>query len=295
MKLPAGVKDGELLVTTRSFELDYQWQPETTTAHTGDAYTLTVTRRARDISAMLLPPLPVFRTPGLAAYPQPPELNDKSSRGDLTGERIDRIIWVLETPGSYDIPAVRFQWWDPNARELKQQLLPGIKLEIMPSVAGEYQAGVSDLSEPSGHDGWWLLAGTLTVLATLVLGLRLWRNARSRAPGPSPDSEKTAFSRLQKACSSNDAAEAYSALHAWLKWYSPRPSPGPRALTLNEFAETHGNEALRTHLKQLQEMLVTANSNWRGNELLSALQGVRRKARKQKAEKDRIHLAPLNP
>jgi hypothetical protein len=78
IKLPPGVKAGDLVVTTGSFQLDHNWQPDSGIARTGDALTLTVKRSADDISAMLLPPLPVFQAPGLAVYPQAPEINDKT-------------------------------------------------------------------------------------------------------------------------------------------------------------------------------------------------------------------------
>ena len=121
VKLPPGAKPGDLVVTTRSFKLDYEWKPGSIVSKTGDAVTLTVRRRAGDISAMLLPPLPVFRTEGLASYPQTPEISDKTDRGDLTGVRNDSVTWVVERPGTYEIPGIRFQWWDPVNRELKQQ------------------------------------------------------------------------------------------------------------------------------------------------------------------------------
>ena len=85
--LPPGAKPGDLVVTTTSFDLEYDWQPATAITKTGDAVTLTVNRRAGDISAMLLPPIPVFRTDGLASYPQTPEINDQTDRGDLMGVR----------------------------------------------------------------------------------------------------------------------------------------------------------------------------------------------------------------
>jgi len=96
-----------MLISTTAFKLEYEWQPELqteiTAAQTGDAFTLTLKREAGDISAMLLPPLPIYRVEGLAAYPQAPEINDKTNRGTLTGERSDSIIWVAEKPGDYSI------------------------------------------------------------------------------------------------------------------------------------------------------------------------------------------------
>jgi len=169
IKLPPGVKDGDLVVTTTSFELDHDWKPQSATAKTGDAITLTVTRRARDISAMLLPPLPVYRTRGLAAYLQAPEVSDKSNRGDLTGERIDSIIWVVEKPGLYDIPGIRFQWWDPNNRELKQQIIPGLNLDILPSAADSATADISEQSGQPDKGFLWLLTTALMVFAAAFL------------------------------------------------------------------------------------------------------------------------------
>ena len=169
---PPGVKDGDLVITTPSFELDYQWQPESGTVQTGDAFTLTVKRRASDISAMLLPPLPVFRAEGLAAYPQAPEVSDKTNRGDLTGERTDTIIWVLEKPGTYDIPGIRFQWWDPDSRELKQQIIPGLNLDILPSPADKVAADASQKPGQSGKYHLWLLVIIFTAFTAVFLWSR---------------------------------------------------------------------------------------------------------------------------
>ena len=292
---PPGVKDGDLVITTTSFELDYEWQLASETAQTGDAVTLTIIRRANDISAMLLPPLPVFRAEGLAAYPQTPELNDKSNRGDLTGERIDRIIWVVEKPGLYDIPGIRFQWWDPNSRELKQQVIPGLNLNIPPSPADEYPAGASDESKQPDKQSLWLATILLTALAFIVLWLRSGRRAPGQTLGQHVDNEKSVFKRLQKACRSNDIGQTHSALHAWLRWQSPVRSPNSRAVTLTEFAQMHGDEQLSAELEHLQQALISSDSNWQGGELLKAVQRIRRKINKQKTAEAKAHLAPLNP
>ena len=51
IRIPDGVKEGDMVISTSSFELDYSWRPDTTSASTGDAFTLTITRTAADISA----------------------------------------------------------------------------------------------------------------------------------------------------------------------------------------------------------------------------------------------------
>ncbi len=288
---PPGVKDGDLVITTPSFELDYQWQPESGTAQTGDAFTLTVKRRASDISAMLLPPLPVFRVEGLAAYPQAPEVNDKTNRGDLTGERTDTIIWVVEKPGTYDIPGIRFQWWDPDSRELKQQIIPGLNLDILPSAADKVAADASDKTGQAGKEYLWLLVGVFTAFTAVFLWLRFG----PKKPRQAVDTEKSTFATLQKACRSNHIGQTHSALHAWIALSSPALSPNSRSPTLGEFARACDDTQLSADFEQLQEALISSDSNWQGSELLNSLKRIRRRINKQKTVQSKTHLAPLNP
>jgi len=291
VKLPPGVKEGELLVTTTSFELDHDWQPQSGTAQTGDAFTLTVSRRASDISAMLLPPIPVFRTEGLAAYPQPPEVNDKTNRGDLTGERIDSIIWVAEKPGSYVIPGIRFQWWDPDNRELKQQIVPGLNLDILPSPTDEISADTIDKPGESGSDYLWFLI----VLFAASASAFLWLHFKPSTEQHNVETEKSTFTILQKACKNNQPGQTHSALHAWLKWSSPALSSNSRIVTLSEFDRICDAAQLSAELDHLQEALISSDNNWQGNNLLISLQRIRQKINKQKIKHLKTHLAPLNP
>ncbi len=288
---PPGVKDGELFITTTSFELSHDWQPQSGAAQTGDAFTLTVTRRAGDISAMLLPPLPVFQAEGLAAYPRTPEVSDRTNRGDLTGERIDTITWVLEKPGTYEIPGIRFQWWDPGKRELKQQIVPGMQLDVQLSPADRIATAPSAQPEQTDTSHLWLL---VTVFATFS-AFFIWFHFRPKSHAQTVDTEKSAFATLQKACRNNNTAEAHSALHAWLIWVAPVVSPGSSAITLGEFAQICENTQLTAESAHLQEALISSNNTWQGNELLSVLQDIRGRINKQKTVQSKAHLTPLNP
>lgn len=292
VNLPPGVKEGDMVVTTTSFKLDHNWQPQTgTTKKTGDAFTLTLSRRANDISAMLFPPLPVFRVDGLAAYPQAPEVSDKSNRGDLTGERIDSIIWVAEKPGTYDIPGIRFQWWDPDKRELKQQIIPGLNLDIQSSPMDETTTAISDKAGQLDENLLWLLLAVFAVIVVVFVRLKFGQ----KTPDHPVNTEKSTFAALQKACSGNQPGQAHSAIHAWLEYFSPAPGTGSRPVTLSEFAVICNDKSLASELERLQEGLVTSNSNWRGSKLLNSLQGVRQQTNQRRTVQSKVHLAPLNP
>ena len=288
VSLPPGAKPGELIVTTTSFELEHDWQPATGAANIGDAVTLTVNRRAGDISAMLLPPLPVFQADGLAAYPQAPDVNDKTDRGDLTGERIDSITWVVEQAGEYEIPGIRFQWWDPDRRELKQQIIPGLSLDIPPVAADD-----------GGDCNEFLLASEVVDSGDHGLRLRLSAGCISgvNLTIKSRKMRRTTFTRLANACKNNQAGQAYTAIHAWLEYLPLVATSHPRTLTLNEFAGLCDDRLnqLATDLDKLQKALIASSPDWQGGELLSSLQCIRRRINRQKPSPAEAYLAPLNP
>jgi len=289
--LPPGVKDGELVVTTSSFELDHDWQGANGDAQTGDALTLTVKRRANDISAMLLPPLPVYRTRGLAAYPQEPELNDRTNRGSLTGERIDSITWVVETPGSYAIPGIRFQWWDPHSHNLKRQVIPGLKLDVPRPPEDQPRSKASDTPEQADNNSILLLS----IVMMMLIAASTWLYFVRRSPGQHLETEKSTFATVQKACKANHAGQAYAAIHIWLGWASASVSAGSKPVTLREFAQAHNDKKLAAELERLQAALITPASTWQGSGLLGLLQDLRSKINNHRAVQAKIHLAPLNP
>jgi hypothetical protein len=290
VSLPPGVGQDELVVTTRSFQLDHNWQPETSIAKTGDAFTLTVTRRASDISAMLLPPLPIYRTDGLAAYPKAPEVEDKTNRGDLVGERVDSITWVVEKAGSYEIPGIRFQWWDPGKQELKQQIIPGIALEIVgPSADNNTLSDDSSRAEARNLLPWLFLA-----LAGIIAGV-VWRKQRSNAGGKHLPDEKSMFADLQNACKGNQAGETLSAIYVWLSYCPAIPGKSSGSVTLSEFTQYANDEQLSGELQALQQVIISKSQNWNGDALLISLKRIRHRIKTQKIVQSKNHLAPLNP
>lgn len=132
---PEGAAVGELLVTTSEFTLDAGWDRPLPDAGplqllTGDALTLEVRRRAADVPGMVFAPLAVPEIPGLGVYPAPAVVNDSANRGVLFGERTDRITFVCQAAGQYEIPAWRFQWWDPGRQRLSEKVIPAMRLEV---------------------------------------------------------------------------------------------------------------------------------------------------------------------
>ncbi len=283
---PPGIKAGELVITTSSFSLDYQWQPEADITRTGDALTLSITRRAADISAMLFPPLPVFQTDGLAAYPQAPVVLDKSNRGDLVGERTDKIIWLVEEAGKYQIPDISFQWWDPTSQELKQQIVTGRKVNIAVPVTA---SSSNKLPQQSG-----LMVGIIIALLALLLWLfrykiHLFINRKQQ------NTEKQAFKHLQKTSKLNSAKQTHAALYNWLEFFPELRAPNSSGFSLNDFADAMNDGKLTKQLNDLQESLISADDNWCSPELLRVLRSCRHRLIQEKIVQSKQQLSPLNP
>ena len=240
---------------------------------------------------MLLPPLPVFRTEGLASYPQTPEITDKTNRGDLTGVRNDSITWVVEKPGAFEIPGIRFQWWDPVNRELKQQIVPGMSLDIQPSAVDE-TAKMTASDDGQNPIGTWLKS---VFFLTGLLAGALWLRSRRNTNTQEVNDEKSAFAELQSACKNNRASQAHAAMHKWITLSLTSSEINSRPATLIGFARMLDDEELARELAKLQKALVSSGGDWRGDSLLAALQNTRQHVSHQRRDQSVNYLAPLNP
>jgi hypothetical protein len=292
VNLPPGAREDELVITTRSFKLDYEWQPEAGIVRTGDAFTLVVKRRVADISAMLLPPLPQFSTGGLAVYPQTPEVDDRSNRGDLVGERVDSVTWVVEQAGSYSIPGIRFKWWNPQTQQLEQKLVPGITFDaVATSVPGASAAVEAGKATGSFFEHARTALIILIVFLSAAIG---WFRFRPRMSGKLEPTEKSAFQELCSACKSNDAAKTYAAIFSWLAFYSQVFAAGSPPVTLSKAARELRNEQFARSLMELQQAIASADNRWLGDELLRILKTIRRNMSSHQAAEAASHLSPLN-
>jgi len=169
-RLPPGADKGGLIVTSTSFTMEAAWTPVMSgdgplDLQVGDAVTLKVTRRARDVPGMVFAPLPEFSIDGLGVYPEAAQVNDRINRGDLTGSRTDFITFICEREGSFKIPEMRFQWWDPEQEILAEKLIPEQELAVAANPA--YASGAATVPSSSGK--WLNWKSVVVVIAGILL------------------------------------------------------------------------------------------------------------------------------
>lgn len=215
--VPAGVDASRPLVATRELELDERWQPEPTAKFkAGDALVRIITRQAADVPGMAMLDLAFPAPPGVRVYVEPPQIDDRVERGDLTGQRTDRVTYVFERGGSFLLDAVAQTWWDLEGGRLRQASGQGATVPVAAVAA----------SRPTGErlELWLFVATTGAGMVALIWwawprleAARAARQARWEA------SESKAFRDLQAACRHGDARAVYRAFVVW-RWRTDRPA-----------------------------------------------------------------------
>lgn len=281
---PPGANPDALLVTTSDLKLEYQWAIPEPPIEAGDAVRLTVKRSAADISGMLMPELPVTAPAGMAAYPDPPEISDRSNRGQLRGTRSDQVTWVVEKPGQYRLPAIAFEWWNPQDERLETRVISGQSLSVAGAAPAQDETEANASSIPTA-----LVISAMTLLILAFVLRPALVKAREQATERRKHSEVYLFDQVRKAAKDNDPQKTDQAIAHWLA-----QSP-VKASSLSALADQFQNPTLKAQAVKLQEALIDGKTAWQGLELMKHLQATRSSmAVKAKASPTSLP-AQLNP
>lgn len=139
--VPDALATADSWVAAPVFSVAQSFDRELTGLVVGDAFERTVTFRASDVMAMMLPTLPEHSLPGIAAYPLPPALDNRSNRGEAIAERIERVSYVVQQQGSYYLPAMDFYWWNTATGELELVSIPAVAIAVGAATAPMANAG----------------------------------------------------------------------------------------------------------------------------------------------------------
>ena len=208
VSVPAGVDPSKPVVAARTFTLEQSWQPDPTGAFkAGDAIVRTIVRRAPDVPGMAMLDLDFAAPQGVRVYRDPPQTDDRVDRGDLTGQRTDKVTYVFERGGSFPLEAVVQPWWDLASGRLWRAEGKGVTLSVIAATPATPYANML------------LYIYVATTCVGLVFfglwGLPRLRAVLSRRRAVWVASETKAFHDLQRACLGNDPKEIYRAFTTW--------------------------------------------------------------------------------
>ncbi|MFD2141588.1 hypothetical protein [Ancylobacter oerskovii] len=227
--VPPGVDVSQPVVATRRLTLGEQWDPVPTGRFkAGDAVVRTLIRSAEDVPGLAMRDLAFAAPEGVRVYADPPDIEDRSNRGVVTGRRTDRVTYVFEHGGSFVLPAVVQPWWDLGTQRLDTATAPAVTVAVE---AGAAAAGGGRHWTGRGL-AWTGLAWTgLGLVALGALGWGAWLGAR-RLRARRAEPERATFAALRRACAGADAAAIYRDFRAWADQLPPS-----RRRTANREAE----------------------------------------------------------
>ncbi len=269
---PPGTDPDQFLVTTTALSLSEQWNPHPgKEVKTGDVFKRTITQNAEEMTGMALAPAPLRVPDGIRVYPGEASVTDETERGAFSGQRVDTLTYLVERPGSYTLPAIRYDWWNPKTHKLESKTLLATTFTAVGSVAPAASTSKRE-------------SVILPIAALILGGWALWafrqpilaRLSRIRDT-IDPPHNRTARA-LVAACRRNDAPTAERML---LQWQTEEPGFSPDAELRQRIAE------LQRHLYGPQ----TADLSWKGAPLARAF----RHRPRPSPETVSPALPPLNP
>lgn len=277
---------------------------EPTGLKAGDTLVRTVTASAEGMQAMMIP-VPDFTAPeSVRIYPHDPVLSNEEGSGSLVdGKRIDRVTYAFEKPGSYVLPAVQIDWYDPVSQKPEVAQAPEIAVSVAEAAA--FKPAIAPPATPeepvaAARKVWlkyvpWVAAvvAGFAILAWLVTRALPRLGARRQARRLEyQQSEMAHFRRFQEACHSGNVSSIYSSLDSW----SRRANVFP----LTDWLDKNGDAATLAEFERLENKMFSTKPDSTPDAPQYLLGGISR-ARKQWLSKERLRaMAPaalpeLNP
>jgi hypothetical protein len=242
-----GVTAGELTIM-QTFDRDLKG------LHAGDALVRTVTIHAAGLAPMMIP-VPKFDAPdGVQIYAHDPVLSEeRTSRGEITaGLRKDTTTYVFSKPGTFALPEIALQWFNPATGKTETAQADGAEITVAAAPAAAEDQGLAPPAPPPAEERidwlWWVGVAAAVVACALLIQLAASLFGRlvtwtETALAQRAQSEPTAFRRVLDACRERDAARLEAALDGW----SRKTGNVPLSRWLDRFGDVETRTAFARH------------------------------------------------
>ena len=280
------------LVTATDLTVDDRWDPSPDKAAVGDAFTRTITLRATGVPGMALPPLRMTSSDGLAVYAGPPQVATDMARGNFIGKRVETFSLVCQKVGTYTLPEMRIQWWNPTDEQLQVMQLRPVTFRVAPNPVLDASAPGGAANGP-GFFSWRWGAASLLVVAAAAGGVWLLRKKCKGSARAGGKTEKALFRQFRRAAASHDAAETMRTL---TQWFAAAGRSGG-CDSLSQFMEKFGDRSLRNQFTALEASLYgRQQERWSGALLSRQFTAARKKYLHRPVHLgSQQALGPLNP
>ena len=236
MDIPEDFKGAKWFMA-KNVRLSERWSKPLEEVKVGDVFERSITINAAGTLPAFIPELQLQETEFATIYPQEPELNDNRTRHDVNGVRVEKNLYLFEKEGSYKIPPVKVEWWNPYARRMYYKELEATNITVKPNPDLGILLSVKDslnatetVIEANSDKGprlwfgliWWEFVLVCTgILILIVLLIRLVTYVTKWVLKKRHHylvSEKYFLSKID---THMDAKEKINAVYAWLDRFHP--------------------------------------------------------------------------
>ena len=304
--LPDAAKDLDYFLPTSSLIVQQKWSRPLKDIRVGDSIERTITVTAAKMQAMLIPPIPTQAPNGIRVYPEEPIVQDKKTdRGEFVyGRRVQSAKYFIQSDGDYTLPAIELKWWNLSTNRLVAATLPPVRFTAAanPNFVAELppEPEAIAVTKPTQASMWtrykfWIRIAAPCLALVLFLSWIIWcyspriyRKWLLRCE-QRRHSETAYFHKLQIACRSNRAADAYVWLLKWLMIAHPGKA-------MNDSLNLEGDVPLSYEIESLGSALFEGNerhNQWNGRKLAYLLAQYRNAQRAKTSQP--LKLLNLNP
>ncbi|MEZ0152139.1 MAG: BatD family protein [Candidatus Reddybacter sp.] len=255
--------------------LQERWSNTTDDITLGEPLTRTITITGQGLMGSQLPPLQMPSSKNYKLYPDQAQMEDSVSEAGVFGKRIESIAIVPTQVGSITLPDISLDWWDTEANALRQTVLKGRTLNVLPP-SGSLEM-TDDTAVPTGESNttssppqiqhsmsapitntyfWMLAASNLVLLIVAACFTALWwRNRPTTTPAPTqglaavPDKEL--FKEIRMACAIDNYPSLRQAIINWARVHWQQE----HLHSLEQVAELADNDGLSAEFKALDARL----------------------------------------
>ena len=287
---------GKHWLPAENLQVVENWSTDPQQLTVGEPATRTLLLSADGVLASQLPQLSTDKLPDFKLYPDQPKLETDSATTPSHARRTEKVAFIPKHPGSFQLPAIRVDWWNTQTDRPETFVLPARTVSVVAAPAAipatpqapvspdepataetapqqPSTAPASPLSTAEPTSLFWPLTSAFLAGGWLLSAFFWWRSSRStpRRQNQGTDSKaKQTKKPVQQACRDNDPQAAATALLDWGKRNWPQQPP----TNLTEIGNRCGGEVAE-QIQLLSAALYSAKQlTWSGEKLWQAFKGI---------------------
>lgn len=251
----------------RGVSLSERWSNGDQPLRVGEPVTRTVRIDAQGVRAQQLPELDFGAAENYRIYPEPPQLQHGEDQSGLLASRTESHALIASRPGPLTLPPVKVRWWDSQTQQLRETVLEGRTLEVLPAATvadPEQQTRLTTPPNTEADQPWWPWLSIALNLLLLFALVYVWRTQRGRSAerrisGVTSTVEYSQWQlkrRLKQQVKLNDYQAFRTTLLEWGRQRWPDAAPQ----TLAEIADLVAQPDLTQLLRELDRVLYSPDT-----------------------------------